>query len=87
MTKRTQPKPDSKPTTPDVIVPPPPLAIDYAAMLNDAQARIADLEARLNGADQARAAYQLERDAARKALDTALEEPCTLCGKQRKDTK
>jgi len=68
----------SDPTISDVIIPPPPAPIDYAAMLSDANARIAGLEAEA-------AAAKLERDAARKALDAALEEPCTLCGKQRKD--
>lgn len=55
---------------PEVIVPPAP---------DERDAKIAGLEMSL-------AAYQLERDAARKALDAALEEPCALCGKQRKDT-
>lgn len=47
---------------------------------------VSDLEARLAGAEMASAAAKLERDAARQALDLALQEPCSLCGKQRKDT-
>lgn len=63
----------SKPT---VIVPPPP----------DFTARLADLEARFAGADQARAAAVLERDAARRALDILNREPCRVCGTQRADS-
>lgn len=42
--------------------------------------------AKLDGAEASRNAAQIERDAARLALDASLLEPCSICGKQRKDT-
>lgn len=83
-----------------VIVPPPPMPEEIATALNQALRRAADLEQQLSiaktqlleasgmidGLQMTEAAAKRERDAARLALDASLLEPCSICGKQRKDT-